>query len=302
MKKFLIALPISLLLFSCGEDQETSDSEPDSKEQGSSNESGDLAALKQENEDLKMQLDQQSAALSESATLIQEITENLSKISYERGKIRKVGMNPELDEDPKQYIVTEITALSDLQKQNAAKIAALNAALSKAKSELGDKNATIESLSALVESLNNQLMVSEQENQALKNQLDAIDHDYANLFDDYLVAADQVEDLTDDLNTAYYAYGTKKELKENNVITKEGGFIGLGGSSKLSADFNSDYFQKIDITQTSEIELMGKKPELVTSHPSSSYELVEGDGSHVLKIKDAKSFWSASKYLVVTVQ
>ncbi len=301
MKKFLIALPISLLLFSCGEDKETTESEADPKEQGSDN-SGEISALQKENEDLKQQLDQQSAALSESASLIQEITENLSKISYERGKIRKVGMNPELDEDPKQYIVAEINALNELQQQNAAKIAALNSSLKKAKSELGEKNTTITSLNALVESLNNQLMVSEQENQALRNQLDALDHDYANLFDDYLVASDKVENLTDEVNTAYYAYGTKKELKENNVISKEGGFIGLGGSNKLSDDFNGDYFQKIDITQTREIELMGKKPELVTSHPSSSYELVEGDNSVMLKINDIAAFWSASKYLVVTVQ
>ena len=44
-----------------------------------------------------------------------------------------------------------------------------------------------------------------------------------------------------------------KELKENNVITKEGGIIGLGKTTKLSSDFNKEYFTKINIEKTTSI-------------------------------------------------
>ncbi len=75
------------------------------------------------------------------------------------------------------------------------------------------------------------------------------------------------------LNTAYYCYGTFKELKEQGVVTKEGGFIGLGRTEKLTDDFNKKYFTQIDITETTSIDIFSKKVKIVTTHPSGSYKL-----------------------------
>jgi len=125
---------------------------------------------------------------------------------------------------------------------------------------------------------------------------------YTLLFDAYLDMTELAEQATVELNTAYFAYGTKRELKDNGVITKEGGFIGIGKTSKLKNDFNDNYFEKIDITQKKEITIVGRKPELVTSHPSSSFKLEQGDESSKLTISDPEKFWGASKYLVIVVQ
>ena len=54
----------------------------------------------------------------------------------------------------------------------------------------------------------------------------------------------------DELNTAYYTLGTEKELIANKVMTKSGGFIGIGRNKKVQQDFNREYFKKIDITKT----------------------------------------------------
>ena len=91
-------------------------------------------------------------------------------------------------------------------------------------------------------------------------------------------------------------------LIEQKVITKEGGFVGLGRILKLMEDFNKDYFTKIDITELKEIPLNFKKVKLVTTHPSSSYTLKGEEPIEKIVINDATEFWSASKYLVILVE
>jgi len=103
-----------------------------------------------------------------------------------------------------------------------------------------------------------------------------------------------------ELNTAFYAVGTSKELRDNGVLTKEGGVAGLGGVNKLNtSDLKKDYFTQIDIMRTQEIPLAAKKAKLVTTHPEGSYKLDLASGK--LVITDANAFWSISKYLVVVV-
>lgn len=110
-----------------------------------------------------------------------------------------------------------------------------------------------------------------------------------------------IEDQTNQLQTAYYTTGTSKELVAGNILAKNGGFLGLGKTEKLKGDFNSDKFNKIDITATTTIPISGTKAELVTSHPTDSYMLEGDDGENVdrLVIIDPNRFWKSSKYLVV---
>jgi hypothetical protein len=105
------------------------------------------------------------------------------------------------------------------------------------------------------------------------------------------------------LNTAYYAFGTSKELIKNNVLTKEGGFIGMGKTAKMKEDFNKAYFTKVDASTTNEIVLGAKKAKLITTHPSGSYKIEGADGkAEKLVILNSDDFWSASKYLVIVVE
>ena len=108
---------------------------------------------------------------------------------------------------------------------------------------------------------------------------------------------------TQKLNTAYYAFGSSKELMKNNVITKEGGFAGIGRNKKLRDDFNKDYFTKVDISATSSIVLGAKKARLITTHPASSYKIEGADGkAEKITILNTEDFWSVSKYLVIVVE
>lgn len=96
------------------------------------------------------------------------------------------------------------------------------------------------------------------------------------------------------LNTAWFVFGTRKELKEQRIIE---------GDKVLQANFNKDYFTKIDIRVDKEIKLYSKSAKILTMHPSSSYVLQrDANKQYVLRITNPEIFWSTSKYLVILVR
>ena len=96
------------------------------------------------------------------------------------------------------------------------------------------------------------------------------------------------------LNTAWFVFGTKKELKEQHII--ENGKV-------LQSNFNREYFTKIDIRVDKEIKLYSRSAQLLTAHPSSSYVLErDANKQYVLRITNPQLFWSTSKYLVILVK
>jgi len=105
------------------------------------------------------------------------------------------------------------------------------------------------------------------------------------------------------MNKAWYAFGTSKELITQGVLTKEGGFIGIGKAAKLKDDFNKSYFTQLDITETNSIPLASKKAKLITTHSSNSYKLEGLKGKiEKLNITNPEEFWATSKYLVIVVE
>jgi hypothetical protein len=101
------------------------------------------------------------------------------------------------------------------------------------------------------------------------------------------------------LNTAYYCFGTSKELKDQKILSGGGVFA---KSKVLQSGFNKDYFITIDIREVTEIPLFSAKAKLKSNHPQGSYQLdKDEDGNLTLKITDVKQFWSLGKYLVIEV-
>ena len=113
-----------------------------------------------------------------------------------------------------------------------------------------------------------------------------------------------IDQQKDKLNTAWYVIGTKKELKVKNIITKEGGFIGIGSVKKLNQDFEEDHFTKIDTRVKSVFPIDGKKVKLITPHPKHSYLIRKNEGEKnysSIEITLPEEFWKNSKYMVLIV-
>lgn len=294
MKKILpYMIGLFLLTVSCESDT-TEEKEPSDKN-GAEINPEDLAQLQAENERLMNEMALKDSALNQSMKLYNDIESNLSRIA--EGKQRIQAANIENQEDPRAFIMQEIEAINEMREDNVRKIRLLN-------QQLGDANIQIEELSKLVETLTKHVAAQELEIEYLKEELMTLDGEYSELFEAYTDLAVIAENRQNELNQGWYSWGSSKELMDNGVITKDGGFIGIGRVEKLREDFNKDYFERIDIKQTTEIEIIGKKPEILTTHPENSYGLVIDDDAEtaVLKITDPESFWGISKYLVVVVK
>ena len=113
-----------------------------------------------------------------------------------------------------------------------------------------------------------------------------------------------ITDQTTALNTAYVAIGSLKDLREEEVVVKEGGVLGLGSTERLNDKINNEAFSKIDITEVRTIPVLAKKAELVSVHPAGSYEfeLNAEEKIEKLVILDPEKFWASSQYLVVMVE
>ena len=226
---------------------------------------------------------------------LNEIQENLVEIN-EREKLMTTRFDKgnEITPNMKEQILEDINLINGLLQENKDKIAALSSRLKKS-------NLKIAELEKMIEMLATQVQEKDAQIADLQTKLAQANEQIKVLFEEYNLRLEELGEQEDLLNTAYYCFGTSKELLANGVITKEGGFIGIGKTQKLADEFNKKYFTQVDITITNEIALAATKAKVVTNHPSSSYEIKGEKTADRIIIKDPEAFWSASKYLVVIV-
>lgn len=283
MFKILSIIVLSLAFFSCVQDQETS-------------KPGDSGSKDLENKITQLELDNalKDSVINESLSFFNEIKSNLESIGVRKDQIRTISENPELKPEDKQWILEEIRHINFLREDNAHKVKQLN-------SELKKHGLKIEELEIMVESLMKEINWKDQQIGMLQNELASLDQQYSKLFDAYQEQANEIDLLTYNLHKVFYAYGSESELLQHNIIETKNGFVGIGKKLKLRTDFRSDYFTEKDATKVKELTIRGENVRIITSHPSSSYALIESGASSKIKILDASEFWKISKYLVVIV-
>jgi len=106
----------------------------------------------------------------------------------------------------------------------------------------------------------------------------------------------------EEIQKGFWAVGTVKDLRDKNIIDKEGAFLGLGGVKVISEDMDLSDLQQINILEVTEVAIDAKKAELVTPHPKHTYEFVQAEGSKKigkLVIDNPEEFWQNSKVLVI---
>lgn len=159
--------------------------------------------------------------------------------------------------------------------------------LQQLRAELERKDIHISELDRTIDNLHSDV-------QTLTTEKENLTTEKANLQSENEQKAQTISTQDKQLNTAWYVFGTKKELKEQKIIDD---------GKVLQGSFNKNYFTKIDIRVDKEIKLYSKSAKVLTTHPSSSYSISKDtNGQYVLRITDPASFWSTSKYLVVQVK
>ena len=205
----------------------------------------------------------------------QAIMENMAFIQ------RTLKLNRELISNLQQQLRT--TSQSDARTKS--KLEEMVANFTK---QLEDKNKEIESLRE--ELAKRDIQIAEQ-----GEQIASLNTNVSSLSQQNEAKARTVAAQDKELHTAYYVFGTKKELREQRILQR--------GDVLKSNDFNKDYFTRIDLRVTKTIRLYSKSAKLVTNHPAGSYSLEkDAQGQYTLRITDPQTFWSVSKYLVITVK
>lgn len=284
--KKLFALMIvgfaSLFMTSCGNKEEADKGNP-------------LAdSLQSVNGQLNGKLSEKEAAMQEFIASFNEIQENLNAIK-EKEKIVNSASSKGDVKSKQDQIKEDIQAIYDLMGKNKSRISSLS-------KKLKDSNLRMEGLEKMIENLQNSLNLKDEEIADLKTKIEGLNIELSTLNTNYKAVEEESAQKTEALNTAYYAIGTSKEFKEKKIISKEGGFIGIGKTTKVNSDFNKEYFTKINIQQTTSINIGAKKVKLLSTHPSGSYKLIGEKPVEKIEITDAKEFWSSSKYLVILIE
>ncbi len=290
MRNWIILSMLTFSLVACQQEKKA--------EGASEAENPEMAKLQEENDKLKNDLATRDESMNESIRLFNEIEDNLSAIRQKEKVINMSRNNdPEFQQDQKERIIEEIQLINSLLEENKNKVNLLRSKLSKADIKVGEMDKMIEALVKKVEE--QETLIVE-----LRDDLAKYDIAMAELTATLNETMAVVEEKDAELNKAWFVFGTTKELKEQGVVTKEGGFIGLGKIVKMREDFNQEYFTQIDISKTKEIPLGAKKVQVLTTHPKDSYKIVNTSDGKVEKIQilNAEKFWSVSKYLCMIVE
>jgi hypothetical protein len=287
MKKIIYSVVIALVLFSCGGNEEMLINE--------------LEELKQENVELKERIgniEAKDSLLNEYAKFIFEIQNNLELIRQKESSLMLKSKNPEFNRTDSS-IINDLQQLGALLADNKAKVNSMNARLKNSKLQIQELESVVLNLTSQVEERDRQILGMKGELSDLGVAFDELLYAYEENISVIAEKNQTIEAQEDMLNTAYYTFGTSKELKNNGVITKEGGFIGIGKTNKIKDDLNKEYFTEINIKETKEITLGVDKATLITSHPADSYKFVGENKVEKIKILNSEKFWSISRYLVV---
>ena len=232
---------------------------------------------------------------------INAISENLALIKSRENLITVAG-EAEGGRRPVEEISNDIKAIDRLLRENRSKIESLqrSAAL------LRKANLRIDGLEKMLADMNRQLAEKKAEVEQLRESLVRMGDEVKSLTEEVAVRSAEVENLSGEkvelqnqLNTVYYIVGAEKELRDAQIINKQG-FIGR--TLTVGRNSNFDSFTMADSRLLTEIPVGQKKATLVTSHPEGSYELVTDSNKIVEKllITDPVRFWESSKILIIS--
>ena len=242
---------------------------------------------------------QKDNEINDMMSTLNQIQEGLREISEAENRVNIV-KNGERS-DKAQQIRENIAFISNTMKHNRELV-------EKLRQQVRESSLKGDQLKTTIENLIKQLDEKDQQLQQLQAELDSknihiseLDQTISNLNKDVTTLKEEssqksqtISNQDKQLNTAWFVFGTKKELKEQHII--EDGKL-------LQSNFNKSYFTKIDIRVDKEIKLYSKSANIMTTHPSGSYTMTrDANKQYVLRITNPELFWSTSKYLVVMVK
>lgn len=252
-------------------------------------------------------VDSKDAEIDSLFVMLNEIEDNLSMINSKYSTVQELRRNNmEGNVNQKKQIAEQMSAIESMMADNKKKIAQLNQRVGTLDKKAAEMEAFItrleeraaqqeQQIAALMAELENSKVVIKNLNENV-NELTAQNQEKANY----------IAQQTADANRAWFVVGGYNELKEAGIVSKSGGFLGMGRKQGTVADMNTEMFTEIDRTKVTTISINKKKAVVITQHPDNSYELVADEENEAvtayLRILNPTQFWKYTDYLVVSTK
>lgn len=258
----------------------------------------DVATI-QMRDSLNKIITQRDNEINDMVATLNEIEQGFRDINQAQGRVT-VAKDGE-GANSKQRLRENIQFIQSAMAQNQELIEKLKRQLRESSFNSEELKKTIANLSQQMEEKNREMAALQAELEAknihiaeLDQQISGLNQDVANLKQESGEKSQTISQQDKQLNTAWFVFGTKSELKDQRILVD---------GDVLRANFNKDYFTKIDIRVDKEIKLYSKSAKILTSHPAGSYTLQpDANKQYILRITNPQAFWGASRYLVIQVK
>lgn len=236
--------------------------------------------------------------------LLNDITDGMNQIKDLEKILTNTSDLTSESQSRKDQIKNDMVAIQQALQERRQRLAELEDKLKKSQGYNTTLQRTIDNLKAeianqetTISTLRNDLAVAKIQIADLGTKVDSLNTTVAAVTEEKTKAEEATTTAVNELNTCYYAIGTKKELKEAKII--ETGF--LRKTKLLQADFQQSYFTKADKRTLTTIPTHSKKAKIITNMPEGSYDIQDIDGLKVVNVINPEKFWSMSNYLVIQV-
>ncbi|MDR0543431.1 MAG: hypothetical protein LBH19_14640 [Dysgonamonadaceae bacterium] len=263
--------------------------------------SSEYKALQAKNDSLALAATKANVELDQIMTLFNEVEDNFRSIkSAENYLSVQSGGSGELAPSVRDRIQSDMQFVTETLDKNRKQIADLEAKLKKSNLNSSQLSKTLANLHRELEEKTGLLVTLREELAKRDLQIADLTENVSRLSDNVKALAaessarqDVINRQQTELNTVYYCFGTSQELKNQKILA----------NGQLGADFNRDYFIRIDDLHTLKVvPLYAKKGKLISKHPAGSYAFAkDASGKAELRILNPEDFWSLTKYLVIEV-
>ena len=283
MKNKLVLFGLMTFIYSCGPDYKL-----------------EVENLKHQQDSLISIQNQKDSIMNSYINDFNEIQSSIETLAQQEDMLVKQSKDNELTPDAKTRILNNIESFRKIIEENKNKISSLQRKIKKYNSRIDELDNMISNLNLQLAQRDSSIAYLYENINQLNSKIASVELDLTNSKNENEQKKQEIVEKTTKLHTAYFTVGTYKELKEEKVISKEGGILGLGSSKSFSGELNNESFTKIDYTDVKIIDIISKNVEIISVQPTDSYKLINnGKQIMAIEILDPERFWQASKYLVV---
>lgn len=263
--------------------------------------------LRAETDMLEQKLQERDSAFNAIMNVMVEVEGQIEEIKERENLITNA--SGDVEPRSKEQMVSDIRRINELIDNTNAKVQSLSGNLENSQLELRAFKNRVQKMTADLQERENSLTELRKEVETKEQHIAELSTEVTSLSDRVQTQTatidEQTRQLSDreyEINKAYFAVENEEKLRENGLVTKEGGFLGIGRTMQIKPDVSKEKFNEVNIQETKRFYIDSKKMEIVTEHPADSYKLIrDNDKIKYIEITDPDNFWRISKYLVVSI-